>query len=286
MNWRSFLTRVLLVVVALPLLGVFVFVLPQHTHLAFSLLVAAVSVMGAFEVRGLFSVRGVPTSRWLAPALAGALPLLAWLEVSGLVAVPALQLAGTAIAMGVILVRAIVFQRAATLPGLLDFAGSSLLTLLYPAFFLAWLPRLAALADPAMTIAWVICVVFADDMNAYFLGSLFGKTSRLGLAVSPQKSVVGFVAGIAGALIAAALFSWASGGFPSAGLGVSLGVAAVVGAVGIIGDLVESGLKRSAGVKDSGVVIPGRGGVLDSVDSLALAAPVYYLLLRVLSRWG
>ena len=56
-------------------------------------------------------------------------------------------------------------------------------------------------------------------------------------------------------------------------------IAAAVGIVGIVGDLVESGLKRSAGVKDSGIIIPGRGGILDSVDSLALAAPVFYCLL-------
>jgi phosphatidate cytidylyltransferase len=285
-NWRSFLTRMLLVAVALPILGVFVFVVPQRTHLAFAILVAAVSVIGALEVRGLFEARGVPTSRWLAPALAGTLPILSWLEVSGLLPVPALELAGTAVAVGVILVRAIVFQRVATLPGILAFASSSLMTLLYPAFLLAWLPRLAALARPGMTIAWMLCVVFGDDMLAYFVGSLLGKSNRLGLVVSPQKSAVGFAGGLAGAVIAAVLFSWASGGFPAAGLGPALGVAVAVGAAAIIGDLAESGLKRSAGVKDSGVVIPGRGGVLDSVDSIALAAPVYYLLVRVLARWG
>ena len=279
MNWRAFGVRVAMVVVALPLIGVFVFLVPAAHHLGFNVLVAAVCVVGSLEVVGLLRARRIPVSRWLAPALAGTLPVAAYLQAAELVPGLDLHLLWTAAAMGIVLVRSIIFQRAATLRALLAYTGASLLALLYPGFFLSFLTRMTGLPDPSLTVAFFLCVVFADDMNAYFVGSLWGKSTRLKLSVSPRKSVVGFAGGIAGALIAALLFNWLAGGFPGRGLAVDLAMAAAVGVAGIVGDLVESGLKRSAGVKDSGVIIPGRGGILDSVDSLALGAPLFFCLL-------
>ena len=137
----------------------------------------------------------------------------------------------------------------------------------------------AGLAEASLTVAFFLCVIFGDDMLAYFAGSLWGRSTCLHLPVSPNKSAVGFAGGVAGAVIVALLFHWLAGGFPHRGLWLDLAIAAAIGIVGIVGDLVESGLKRSAGVKDSGVIIPGRGGILDSVDSLALAAPLCFCLL-------
>ncbi len=140
--------------------------------------------------------------------------------------------------------------------------------MLYPAFFLSFVTRMTGLAEPSLTVAFFLCVIFGDDMNAYFVGSLWGRSTCLNLPVSPNKSAVGFAGGVTGAVIVALLFHWLAGGFPRRGLWLDLAIAVAIGIVGIVGDLVESGLKRSAGVKDSGVIIPGRGGILDSVDSL------------------
>jgi len=272
-----------MVSVALPLIGVLVFLLPWQRHLALNVVVAAVAVVGSLEVVGLLGARRIPVSRWLAPALAGTLPVAAWLQAAGF-APPGveLHLLWTAAAVGVILVRSIIFQRAATLRALLAYAGSSLLAVLYPGFFLSFITRMTGLPEPALTVAFFLCVIFGDDMLAYFLGSLLGRSTRLDLPVSPNKSIVGFAGGIAGAVIVALLFHWLAGGFPRRGLGPDIAVAAAIGILGIVGDLVESGLKRSAGVKDSGVIIPGRGGILDSIDSLLLAAPLFYVLLVLL----
>jgi phosphatidate cytidylyltransferase len=280
MNWKSFGVRIAMVSVALPLLGVLVFLLPRATHLAFNLLVTAVSVVGSLEVIGLLDARRIPVSRRLAPVLAGSLPIAAWLQTAGIV--PAgieLHLLWTVAAAGIILVRSIIFHRKETLRGLLAYAGGSLLAVLYPAFFLSFVTRMTGLAEPSLAVAFFLCAIFGDDMLAYFVGSLWGRSSCLHLPVSPNKSAVGFAGGIAGAVIVALLFHWLAGGFPRRGLGPDIAIAAAIGIVGIIGDLVESGLKRSAGVKDSGVIIPGRGGILDSIDSLALAAPLFYCLL-------
>jgi phosphatidate cytidylyltransferase len=278
-NWRGFTVRIAMVAVALPLIGVLVFLLPWRTHLAFNLLVAAVSVVGSLEVVGLLEARRIPASRFLAPVLAGSLPVAAYLQVSGIVPGIELHLLWTVAVAGIILVRSIIFQRKATLRGVLAYAGGSLLAVLYPAFFLSFITRMTALAEPSLTVAFFLCVIFGDDMNAYFVGSLLGRSTRLALPVSPNKSAIGFAGGIAGAVIVALLFHWLAAGFPHRGLWQDLTIAAAIGVVGIVGDLVESGLKRSAGVKDSGVIIPGRGGILDSVDSLALAAPLAFCLL-------
>jgi phosphatidate cytidylyltransferase len=242
-------------------------------------MVVVVTVIGSIEMVGLLAARRVPVSRLLAPVLAGTLPAVAWVQAAGLLPGVELHLLWAAAVPGIILVRAIMFRRQAALRGLLAYSGASVLAALYPALFLSFIPRMTGLAEPALAVAFFLCVVFCDDMLAYFVGSLWGRSTRLDLPVSPQKSVVGFAGGIAGAVIAALLFHWLAGGYPGRGLWVNLAIAVAIGAVGIVGDLVESGLKRSAGVKDSGVVIPGRGGILDSLDSVALAAPLYWLLM-------
>jgi phosphatidate cytidylyltransferase len=280
-NWKGFAVRIALVVVAFPVIGVFVFLLPWRTHLCLNLLVVAVSVVGSLEVVGMLGARRIPVSRYLAPGLAGTLPVAAWLQAAGYLPGIELHLLWTATVVGIVLVRAIIFQRASTLRALLAYAGASLLVVLYPGFFLSFVTRLTGLAEPSLTVAFFLCVIFGDDMNAYFVGSLWGRSTRLNLPVSPQKSVLGFLGGMAGAIIVALLFHVLAAGFPRRGLWPDLAIAAAIGLLGMVGDLVESGLKRSAGVKDSGVIIPGRGGILDSIDSLTLAAPLFWLLLRV-----
>jgi phosphatidate cytidylyltransferase len=281
-NWRGFAVRISLVAVALPVIGAFVFLLPWRNHLAFNVLVAAVSVIGSIEVVGLFGARRIPVSRFLAPVLAGTLPVAAYLQTAGIVPGIELQLLTTAAVAGIILTRAIIFQRRATLRALLAYAGASLTAVLYPAFFLSFVTRMTGLAEPSLTVAFFLCVIFGDDMLAYFVGSLWGRSTCLNLPVSPNKSVIGFAGGVAGAVIVTLLFHWLAGAFPRRGLWPDLAIGVAIGIVGIVGDLVESGLKRSAGVKDSGVIIPGRGGILDSVDSLTLAAPLFFCLLSLI----
>lgn len=131
---------------------------------------------------------------------------------------------------------------------------------------------------------WVLflCfVIWASDSFAYFTGVALGK-HKLIPKVSPGKSVEGLIGGAIGALIVAYFFNKYL-------LGQSLTIAAIITvdviAAGVIGDLIESMMKRSAKVKDSGSLIPGHGGVLDRFDSLIIAAPVlYFYLIYVTGR--
>ncbi|MGA2764226.1 MAG: phosphatidate cytidylyltransferase [Spirochaetia bacterium] len=283
MNWKSFASRLLLIGVAFPVLGVLIFLLPQIHHLVFNIVVVAGCVVGALEMQALFEARGSPTARWLAPTLAGTLPLAVWLEVAGLVPAGWVR-AWPSFAIGLILVRSLFLADARKLAGILPFVASSLFVVLYPSFFLSWIVRFSALQNPSLSILLFLCMVFGNDMAAYFAGSLWGGSTRLNLPISPQKTAVGFIAGLAGTLIVYAFFRLVIPSVLPSGVPEGVAFAVVMGVAVILGDLVESGLKRSASVKDSGIIIPGRGGMLDSVDSMILSAPLFYGLMRLLGR--
>jgi len=112
------------------------------------------------------------------------------------------------------------------------------------------------------------------DTGGYFFGRFFGKT-KLYEAVSPKKTRAGFVGALVGAAAGASLASFWY--LPSLPIAHSLPLAIVAGGLGQLGDLVESLLKRSTGIKDSGSIVPGHGGLLDRVDALLFASPLVYL---------
>jgi len=121
----------------------------------------------------------------------------------------------------------------------------------------------------------VLAMLWANDTFAYLVGKNIGKT-KLMPSVSPNKTVEGLLGGAAGAIMAAVVIWYF---FDSFGLisWVIMGIIVVI--FGSIGDLIQSRIKRIAGVKDSGVIMPGHGGIYDRLDSLIFAAPFVYLYL-------
>jgi phosphatidate cytidylyltransferase len=153
----------------------------------------------------------------------------------------------------------------------------STLTLFYTGLLLTFLSRMTILPDSKYIISLFLIFVFMCDSFAWFFGILFGKSTRGFVAASPNKSLVGFIGGIAGSLGCGFLFKYI---FPEV-MTISNVNLAILGAItaiaAIIGDLIESVFKRSCDIKDSGNLIPGRGGVLDSIDSVIIAAPIFYI---------
>lgn len=124
--------------------------------------------------------------------------------------------------------------------------------------------------------------LWGSDGLAYYVGRAFGK-HRMAPNVSPKKTWEGAVGGVLGAFLGAFLYGrllWPAAATPLPAAVVA-GVAVVVGLLGPPGDLAESVLKRSAGVKDSGTLFPGHGGLLDRVDSLLFVTPVLYYYYRL-----
>jgi phosphatidate cytidylyltransferase len=146
--------------------------------------------------------------------------------------------------------------------------------------------RLSFAWDPAPRgLAWVltmILAIWAGDSVALLVGRAFGNR-KLAPMISPNKSLEGAWGGLVASMLVGAV------SFQAFGLGnwkVGLIVGAVIGLSGQIGDLAESALKRQAGVKDSGSVVPGHGGVLDRIDAMLFAFPVAFLLAVGLGRFG
>jgi len=133
---------------------------------------------------------------------------------------------------------------------------------------------------------WILLIMFivmSGDSAAYFIGCRFGKR-KLYQAVSPNKSVEGAIGGVAGSIagVIAAKFTF----FNEISLPDALLAAILIGTISQVGDLFESLLKRSCGVKDSGSIVPGHGGILDRLDSILFAAPVaYYYAVFVAGRF-
>ncbi|MDP8966676.1 MAG: phosphatidate cytidylyltransferase [Cyanobacteriota bacterium] len=120
--------------------------------------------------------------------------------------------------------------------------------------------------------------IWAADIGAYFFGKYFGRT-RLS-SISPKKTVEGAIFGIAGSITVAIVGAWYLN-WPSWQLsGIILGT--LVGIASLLGDLTESMMKRDAGVKDSGQLIPGHGGILDRTDSYVFTAPLVYYFVTLL----
>ncbi len=154
---------------------------------------------------------------------------------------------------------------------LLDCA-TTLLGVLYVGWMFSFLVLLRKFPDGAALITLLIVASAFTDMGGYFVGRKFGRT-KLYPRVSPKKTVEGSLGGLIWAVLACLILGWHLG-LPLAHCAAT---AVLVAIAGQFGDLFESSLKRDVGVKDSGQVLAGHGGVLDRFDSLAFAAPMFYL---------
>ncbi|MCA9736694.1 MAG: phosphatidate cytidylyltransferase [Gemmatimonadetes bacterium] len=136
----------------------------------------------------------------------------------------------------------------------------------------------------ALLLVFPLLVTWIGDTFAYFGGRAWGRR-KLAPRVSPKKTVEGALAGLVGSALAGGLFTALA--LEPAGIGLSIApgavLAALLGAVGQVGDLAESVLKREAGVKDSGALLPGHGGLLDRFDAIFFTVPVFWVLFRVWS---
>lgn len=153
----------------------------------------------------------------------------------------------------------------------------TLLTVFYCGFLITFISRMTILPDSKYIITLFLIFVFMCDSFAWFFGILFGKSTRGFVAASPNKSLVGFAGGIAGSIACGLLLKLLLPSVFTISYKNLIILGLITSIAAIVGDLIESVFKRSCDVKDSGNLIPGRGGVLDSIDSILIAAPIFYI---------
>ena len=172
--------------------------------------------------------------------------------------------------------------------------AQGLFGLIYIAYPLTLIPLLWKQEDgPALVVFLMVCV-WAGDIAALYIGRAFGK-HKLAPRLSPGKTWEGSFASIIGSMLAAGLVIFIADTLAARGntllhiaepLWQSLLLAAILNVAAQLGDLLESAIKRGAGVKDSGTMLPGHGGILDRIDALLLAAPVLWFVLLLKDYFG
>ena len=270
--------RLITVFVGVPFVLSLVFFVPQLNFIAFSLFVVLMSILGSLEMSRLLFGKTTLIS-YLAPLL----PLIQYLQ--GI-----FELNGQITDMAFVLLLLFAFSLEIKLGESDDFkaslerAAKNALLILYPGYFLSFILRLLALegVNSFVLISYII-LVFGNDISAYVWGRLFGKNNKGIVKVSPQKSVAGFVGSFFSTIgLSFACFALFREHLPQASIAMRILLGVGVSITANIGDLIESVFKRSAGVKDSGNIFPGRGGALDSLDSEIASAPIFFLIFSMI----
>ncbi|GHV27688.1 phosphatidate cytidylyltransferase [Spirochaetia bacterium] len=289
--------RLLVFFIGLPLTVCLVLFLPQKSHLAVNIAVILFSALGAIEFADMHRKKGWDTrlswmslSRWEAGILGSLVPIAMTLTVSFGFSGQSVSIAFTLGAIWLLVSR--IFTSMDKFEAAINQVSSGIAVMLYPGLFLAWITRMGPLPHSGMVILMFLLIIIGNDSVAWAAGMLFGKGNRGIIPASPNKSVSGFIGGflastligIGAVLLVPEVFSPTRFSAPLSApfRGIILGF--LSGLAGTLGDLGESAMKRSSNIKDSGTIIPGRGGILDTIDSIALAAPVYYGLYRLLFK--
>jgi phosphatidate cytidylyltransferase len=254
--------RLLTALVGIPLVLIITFRFPPRFF------AISVAIVGGLCFEELLSFAGTGPGgrpgRWVAPL--GAV-------------VTASFMAGTSLAVAaftlVLLISMALIALAGPLPVVLNRMGLTALGMAYCSVLPGFIVLLADAERAAFVV--LLAIVWAGDAAAYYVGRAFGR-HPLAPRISPKKTIEGAVAGLVGSAIVGVLAGWWLLG--ETRIGWLATASLVAAAAGQIGDLVESALKRSSGVKDSSALLPGHGGMLDRLDSLLFAAPAFYWFFR------
>lgn len=263
----ALLKRVLSTVILLP---IFVWIVIKGPLWLFGATVVVAGAVGQWEFTGMFERAGVRTLRWAGLVGGSVLTASFALPISE-------RIAFTAVLLGV-LVGAVARRRGERIawePVAVTVFGICYVNWLLGYGF--WLRDLPAGDDWVLLLVWV---TWMGETAAYVVGSTLGRT-KLAPLISPRKTVEGALAQLVVSVLAAlAAQAWF---FTEIGAGRAVVGGLLLGVVGQVGDLVESFLKRSCSTKDTGVLIPGHGGLLDRLDSLLFNTPALYYYARFLA---
>ncbi|MGP1438799.1 MAG: phosphatidate cytidylyltransferase [Treponema sp.] len=271
--------RLIMFAVGVPTIILPAYYLPHYNFLAFHLEIIITSIVATIEMQNLFSKRfGVSFSSSLISFLGIIIIACGYFMNRGEATW------GNIIALYLFSFFALFLKEfIASFRGDFDLVlhrlSAGMFSLTYPWFFAIFFSRIVSLPSPRYAISLFFLIVFFCDSSSWFFGKFLGKGNRGVFVVSPNKSVAGFIGGYLGAMFITVVAYYL---FPIFALSLSqvLIVIFFTTTAAIAGDLIESMMKRACNVKDSGSLILGRGGILDSMDSLLFAAPVFYVMFK------
>ena len=273
---KKLVERLLIFFIGLPLIIASVLFLPQYHYLVLHIEILFFSVIAILEMRTILSHKLPVLSVPLSIILGLIIPVASFIYAVFGLSFHIIELSIATAAFFIFCIE-FIFSLKGKFADSISRIASSFTLVMYPGYFFMFVSRMCVHPNASALLTNFLLMVFGCDSIAWVIGMLFGKNNRGVIPASPNKSIAGFIGGYIGAIIAG-IFSYVV--FPDV-FGTSIIktfiLALLTATAAIIGDIIESVFKRSAGVKDSGTVIPGRGGVLDSIDSILLAAPAYYI---------
>lgn len=270
--------RLITVFLGVPVVLGMIFFVPQYNFIAFSIFLLAMTFIGSLEMSkmlfGKVTIIGY---------LAFILPLVQYLQ--GIVGfnsqIPDLVYVALLLLSFMIEIKA---GEKDEFKLSLERAGKNALLITYPGYMASFFLKLLAIEGiTSYAVMMFLVLAFGNDIFAYVFGRLFGKNNKGIVKVSPNKSLAGFIGSFFSAIaLSFGYYALFKDNLPyiSVLYRILLGVGVSISAN--IGDLIESVFKRSAGVKDSGNIFPGRGGALDSMDSEIASAPLFFLIFKLI----
>lgn len=273
--------RLLLFFVGFPLLILSLFFLQFANYIVISGILLIVQFLSSKELRNMLTRASLPDTGDLATIIGlipSVLTFISCILYGSLLETAFVLFISWSFCLMLLLIP-LVFQKKNSFPDLIKQAASIALVHCYTALLPGFLIFIVSgFPNSQNTIISFALLTFGNDSLAWFFGKYLARKRNL-LDVSPNKSISGFIGGTIGSIVAAFIGlgpiagAWKPSGIAYILLSLSLGLGMAFFV--IVGDLFESALKRSAGIKDSGSIVPGRGGILDSFDSLYFSAPFF-----------
>ena len=283
----TIIKRLLVFFIGVPVVVFIILFLPHFHHLTLNIIVIVFSALGAVEFAAILGKKQMRISITEAVIFGSFAPLACTLITCfnfPLWIIPVFFMSAVCWVM-----LTLAFTRHANMLNAINRLAGCSSVIIYPGLFMSWLVKMSEW-EISSAILFFVIIIFCNDSASWLAGSLFGANNKGIFPASPNKSIAGYIGGIIGVIIisvsAALVIPYVSSltpyFFPGSNYFVRIIILGVITAIfGNFGDLAESAIKRSVNIKDSGNLMLGRGGILDSIDSFALSAPVYFLLFNI-----